>query len=426
MLKVGVISDSHFPNTETIEKNMFNTLSHMKEYGVDLIVFAGDICDQDQKWTYDMFNDIFEYVFKTDRPQVAAVMGNHDYWFSNHKADIHAVEYFKKAFCVDDINFHVVKDGLHFIGVTSDPYFVGDKFNTPEGELTCQKGNYDYIKNWLKNQIKIAEDDNPDIPIFVISHFPPKNTLPGSYVKDNGNEDLYECFKDHPQIISLSGHTHFSLVDEKSIHQRDFTSVNTGSLQCVCCTIIEKPDKNGALDECIDLERLPGDAYRRFPSYLIMDVWDKKVVFHRFFANGGVCGKDWIVEFPAAKRNFIYTDKRFELSVAPYFTHNDTLKVYNLKHKNNLQNNNLIYLVVKIPEYDGRIVGFKYIIKNNSGFIKEGYSYAEIDEYIDAPKVFHTMMFTDLPEGTLSFTVYAVESFGKLSSNCLTATLIID
>ena len=84
---------------------------------------------------------------------------------------------------------------------------------------------------WFEKKIKIALEDNDTKPIFVTTHFPPYNTVYGSL--EWGNKILAECFKKYPQIINFSGHSHYSLIDERSIYHKDCTAIQTQSLSYI-------------------------------------------------------------------------------------------------------------------------------------------------------------------------------------------------
>ena len=424
-VKFGVITDAHIPNIETIEKNLYNALFELKRREIDLIIFAGDICDQNQEWAYEIYKTIFDSVFAENRPQVLAVSGNHDLWSKVHVCDKTAAENLKKYNFQSDVNTHIELNGFHFIGVTSYPYFEGKDTETEGAFEASKRGDYTYIEDWLKAELEKACSVSGK-PVFVITHFPPKNTLPGSYLTEwDGNQTLAKIFKRYPQVISISGHTHFSLYDERSIHQRDFTSVNGGSLHCVGCTQIEKTAPNGELKEFINLTRQPADAYRKFPTYLYGEADEKQVRFTRLCASTGEkCGADWQITCPIKKEEFIYTDDRFEKPVQFRFEKGDFLKVFHLKNKDYFQGVNLCYALVKIPAYAGRIVGFKYILEKD-GERKETAVYSEIDDNIAYPKVFQVIPLENLEKGVYSIKVYAVESFGRSSENYLESEFIV-
>ena len=65
-------------------------------------------------------------------------------------------------------------------------------------------------------------------PIFITTHFNAKDTVYGAeyfFAKS-----LRELFNKYQNIIHFSGHSHYSLIDERSIWQKEFTSIQTQSI----------------------------------------------------------------------------------------------------------------------------------------------------------------------------------------------------
>ena len=73
--------------------------------------------------------------------------------------------------------------------------------------------------------------DDPTKPIFVITHLNPIDTVYGSDAW--GNADIHDVLQDYPQVISLSGHSHYTVADERSIWQGSYTAMSTQSLDYI-------------------------------------------------------------------------------------------------------------------------------------------------------------------------------------------------
>jgi hypothetical protein len=74
-----------------------------------------------------------------------------------------------------------------------------------------------------------------DKPLFLLTHYPPAETMAGSFDKA-GIRELREVLNDFPQVISLSGHTHWPLEDEQYLWQGNFTAVTASTLAYGCMT----------------------------------------------------------------------------------------------------------------------------------------------------------------------------------------------
>ncbi len=62
-------------------------------------------------------------------------------------------------------------------------------------------------------------------PIFVITHVNPIYTCYGS--DKRGNKGIFDAIKYYRKAISISSHSHYSIIDDKSIWQGQFTANQT-------------------------------------------------------------------------------------------------------------------------------------------------------------------------------------------------------
>ncbi|WP_306338628.1 metallophosphoesterase [Streptomyces sp. KL118A] len=86
---------------------------------------------------------------------------------------------------------------------------------------------------WLKKRLAelTADPANARTPILVQGHRPaPGTAMDGQQAS---NPQLTKDLGAHPQVIYFSGHSHLNINDERSVHQRDFTAVNDGSMSYV-------------------------------------------------------------------------------------------------------------------------------------------------------------------------------------------------
>ncbi|HRT82852.1 MAG TPA: hypothetical protein P5127_06795, partial [Oscillospiraceae bacterium] len=143
-----------------------------------------------------------------DNTKLLAVMGNHE--FSHDRPN--TLSNWKRATGMN-FRFHEVINGFHFIGLSPDDEGRG---YTLDSQI------------WLVEQLKIAENDNPDYPIFVFQHHHIWGTVYGSL--NWGNVDLTAILAQFPQVIDFSGHSHYPINDPASIWQGSFTALGTGTL----------------------------------------------------------------------------------------------------------------------------------------------------------------------------------------------------
>ena len=296
-LRVGIISDTQsYPgSSDPGQKNLREALNQLKEKDVDVILYAGDVSDNGNAQVYREYQEIVADVFPDNatKPEFVVIMGNHDYW--NDMAPVDAQKNFTDNIGQDSINVHKVVKGYDFIGISPEEGAVHGVY-TPE---KSQKFFHDAMEKAIRRA--------PDKPVFVVTHQHAKDTVYGS--DGWGNPDLTEMFKPYPQLVHFSGHSHFVLSDERSIFQKDFTSVGTSSLSY--CELA--PGRvNGPVPPHAE------DAL----EYLVMDVFDDHLDFHRYelrFNEEIKADALWSMKLPADKETFTYTSDRADKRSKPFF-----------------------------------------------------------------------------------------------------------
>lgn len=86
---------------------------------------------------------------------------------------------------------------------------------------------------WLKGRLAelTANPANTNKPILIQGHRPAAGTTMDG--QQASNPGLTQDLSAFPQAILLTGHSHLNINDERSIHQKDFTAVNDGSMSYV-------------------------------------------------------------------------------------------------------------------------------------------------------------------------------------------------
>ncbi len=290
---VGVISDSQlspfsWKNNRTFERNLIKSLQMLKNSGCNMIIFAGDICNIANFYAYRRFKNAFKLVFGVKPPLLQIIMGNHDYFpaFTSK---------WKKRFMFETYlgckpYSHYVVNGYHFIGVSPD--------------CRKQRNGYSEVLEWLDNELAEAVADSGNKPVFVTTHNNAENTVYGSDVY--GDIKLGKVLAKYPSVVNFGGHTHFPMVDERSIHQRDFTSLNTQSTSYV---ELEKGKVNGSV---------PPNPHIS-PMGYVLKFHEDKIDILRMNAGTGTEEKEnmrWSLPTEISKDKFVYTDDRFDISNA--------------------------------------------------------------------------------------------------------------
>jgi hypothetical protein len=275
---------------------------------------------------------------------------------------------------------------------------------------------------WAENQIKIAYEDDKTKPIIVQTHFNAKDTVYGSNIYFAKN--LREIFNKYPNIIHFSGHSHYSLIDERSIWQDEFTSIQT---QSISYTELEHGFQNGIIpcDEYGDNE-IAGKNYMG----LIMDLTDNQCKIQRisFAENGILYGEPWIVDVPIDKNNFRYTlDKRLMKRNRPVFKFkNEEDKKIILEKDDKIKSGYALKFIA--ASHEDFVYKYKVVLKNvKNNEIKEIFY---VSDHFLLPKDRKSIMRyqfnkNGLDKGEYNIKIYAIESFGKESENFLEGNIII-
>ncbi|MBQ7207280.1 MAG: metallophosphoesterase [Lentisphaeria bacterium] len=305
-LKIAAVSDVH-------EKwrDLERVFSFLAEKDPDVVLCGGDITNGDPAG-YAKYIEIYDRCFSKKKPAPVhiPILGNHDYLaFPKGGKRPSARESMKRFFGPMGLparwlQHHQVK-GYTFIGVSA----------------TDDKGEHSdpaEIKQ-VSDLIGKAEKAAPGKPVFVLTHLTPAFTLARSdFAETKAPKARYHWRVDnirrmleiHPQAVSISGHTHLALEDERTIWQGEFTAVHAGVLRWVT------PQKPAPLSGMIDtLDRFGGR------NFIYIEVFDREMVVCRFDANT-LCEikpeKRWRISLPYTPEKAVYTSRRASPS-APQF-----------------------------------------------------------------------------------------------------------
>ncbi len=385
--KVAVISDTQLPPTEedlknddTYLQNLKKALTVIKNNGVDMILFAGDIGDLGTRFAFQTYVDALDEVFGDDKPIVQTIMGNHDYWNKNASTAINHI----KAF--EDITgqspwTHYVVNGYHFIGASPN-----------YGSMSSA---YSITAKWLDKELEKASADSEGKPIIVMTHNQPKDTSYGS--EDWGDSTLNKVLSKYPNVINFSGHVHYSLLDERSIWQGEYTVINTQSLSYI---ELEQGKENGTVPPNADAT----------PMGYIMEFSGKSIDIHRVnFADGNMGYEEktdmlWSFSLPYENDGKYAFDSRKAENQAP---------VINNTEGTVTSNEDKVILSFAAGTDDDFVHSYKVVIDDR----ETKYFFSDFYSGIDNMK--NTVELEDDGK-THNYKIYAVDSWGEESESCVT------
>ena len=395
--KIGIVSD--FQLSQELEKispsfkyyanNVYVTLNYFKKHDIDLIIIAGDITNNGRLLNLIYFKKIFYSVFnENSKPRVISLMGNHDYFDLNFTNSENQKKFYKVINSYP--NSHYIINGYHFIFWSQDNYLINDRGIT----------NYTWIKNNLDQAIQNLKKKGD--PIFVITHIPPKLTVYGSETIW-GHEGIYNFLKDYHEVICISGHSHYSLRNTRSIWQKDFTVVNTQSISYV--------DLDNYFINAINVRR---ESARDCESMgLIAHLTNKNIIFDRVrFLTEEIMEEKWKINFPINIKEFEYTLEKLNKKEVPVFQ-NKTIKIEE-KMENNFLNYYIVFNAAAHLEY---VYKYKIILKSfmNKGIKKVLYYYSDYYKNKKERKKIMKFKLPNINPGMYNVEIYAIDSFDNIS-----------
>ncbi len=235
VVSFGAVSDVHINAnaTDSNAQKYIKALQLLKKYSgnkLDAITIAGDISAS----SYDSgIGSAFQTITDAELGEDANVFfvtGNHDAQSGQWNTLAQFYSDFAK-YTADDLtssqhdrgNRHKVINGYHYIAVNMMDYWNSSEamFDTRDLE-------------WLAKELEAARKDAPGQPIFVYVHAGVYGTTYGSDLYTGnywGSKLIHSYLENYPEVVTFSGHVHFPLADERTIYQKNFTSLNCGSVQ---------------------------------------------------------------------------------------------------------------------------------------------------------------------------------------------------
>lgn len=190
---------------------------------LDALLFAGDLTVEG---TFESISDFWRVVqseLRGDTAVMSVLAKNHDNW-SEGRACVKTGLSFYRSVTGLPTDYRTVIGGCSFIGLS-----------------TCAETGVYYAepqREWLRTQLSDALCETPGKPIFVMHHEHVSNTVYGSYPQDGWGMDFFrDIFDEFPQVVHLSGHSHYPINDPRSVWQGTFTAVGCGALSYAELTV---------------------------------------------------------------------------------------------------------------------------------------------------------------------------------------------
>ena len=367
--RFGVVSDIHFGSAGRAEKGLrkggndetfVKAMEWFRDQGADGVIIAGDMADRGMTYELKAVADAWFRVFPDDKApdgrkvERLFVTGNHDWEGFNYGdfAKKHYPDETERMRYILRHNlektwadlFHEDYRPLYLKTVKGIP-FVGAHWNP-----TKERGHYGTAFLGLDEFLSANKGKfDPKLPLLYAQHPHPKNTCYGPWAWGHDSGFSTKALSAYSNAIAFSGHSHYTLVDERAIWQGEFVSVGTASLRYSGVTYDSFPSGSRAFEN--SSSNLPkakrasvddGKMMRKIPPQdgrqgMLVSVYEDCVVFaRRNFADGfeGSLGADWVLPLPNAEAKPFAHLKRTKEEVAPQFAAGDAIKVAKGKVKN--------------------------------------------------------------------------------------------
>lgn len=372
VLRFMVVSDVHIRDEHSVERERLATAVQYayriaegsENYKkLDAIAIVGDLATSGTLPQFQAAKKILDENVK-DGTQLIVSIASHEY--HNEGGVPVATARLKEVFGCPPDNHYVI-NGFHFVSASPS--------------RSC---NYDDDKKkWMAENLKAAADDGFKKPIFVFQHPHNTDTVYGSMLW--GEDDLIAVYMNYPQIIHFSGHSHAPINDPRSIHQKHFTSVGTGTLSYFEMDEFDKiyktfPDgkENAAQMTIVEVDE--NNRVRIYPYDVLTDNYFPYI---------------WKIDTPSDPTSFKYTrEKRYHIAGLPYFEEDAEITVKNVD-KSSVE---IEFPQAKSPD-DPYVNSYDFTLKDTDGRIIQRFSKWSEYYFYNMPKTL-TVNFDGLQENS--------------------------
>lgn len=308
VFRIAVASDVHIKtddnntNADRLAK-LFETAyrysdAHPTYTALDAVLLAGDNCHTGADEEYAILRSVVRENLR-EGTQFVPIMGNHEFRTTGLEGYARNMD--------TPADLHVVVKGFHIIGLSP----CDGKGGAPQSIQQAQ---------WMYRELRKAQADDPERPIFTMQHGHIWNTV---YVsKDwftHASAQLHAVYSQFPQVINFSGHSHGPVNHPLSIWQNSYTQVGTGTMNYF------------EMEDNIQAETVP-DGASRSAQYTIVEVDAQNRVRMLPF---NILTEDFIktpsttddpakalirqIDKPSDPSTFVYTAARKKTAGTPWF-----------------------------------------------------------------------------------------------------------
>ena len=367
-LRFGVMSDIHIRYVDRSGREaqgwgsnatFRRALEWFRAQNVDAVVIAGDMADygltDDLEAVVQAWQDVFpNNRYPDGRPvEKVFIYGNHDflgYLYGNavekrFPDEKERVKHILRADLKGNWRKFFHEDYSRLYAKEIKGYrFIAQHWDDGTGMETRYGWGEGHLGEGLDAYFKAhGKAIDPSRPFFYVQHPHLKDTCYGSWAWGHDNGGATRALSSYPNAIALSGHSHYSLTDERSVWQGAFTSVGTASLLYTGLPFDECAPGGQENAGASGKDAWRHNAAKLSPMFwrddcrqgMLWSVYDDCIVIRRREMLSGLdVGDDWVMPLPAAEsKPFAFAERARKLS-APRFADGAKLEVERTKARN--------------------------------------------------------------------------------------------
>ena len=391
-LRFMVVSDIHIKDEPTVERERFaaairdayKIAKSSDSYNkLDAIVVVGDFANSGTEIQMRAAKQILDDNVDYNETKTILSIASHEY----HGEPEMAKKRFTDIFGAP-VDVHEVINGFHFISLSPSE--------------KCRF--YEEKQKWVGEQLKSAAKEDRKKPIFVFQHPHVCDTVLSSL--NWGEEDLNLVYMDYPQMINFSGHSHAPINDPRSINQKHFTCLGTGTLSYFEIDEFDKPCGTfpygkGKAAQMLIVEASEDNRVRIYPYDVI---------------TGNFFPYVWKIDTPSEPSSFIYTNERYKTDIVPYFDKNTKISFSDITPTSC----KVTFSQAKIDE--DYVDNYDILVRDSNGDIVKQLNIWSEYYFYDMPEEL-SVDITDLdPDSNYAVNIYANGFWHNKSKDCLIAT----
>ena len=363
-LKIGVLSDVHLKNPGD-ESTFLKALEYFRDSGADGVLIAGDIADTGRAFELKLCADSWYKIFPggkapDGRPvEQLFVYGNHDIDGWNWKGNAKRYKDDPELKKTDAIGFEnnrarVWEELFH---EKYEPIWL--KRVKGFAFIGAHWGNI-RIEEFMKEH---GTEIDPSLPFFYTQHAHPRDTCFGSWAWGRDDGRSTRALSPFPNAVAFSGHSHYTLTDERTVWQGAFTSVNTASLKYASADYSLRENMPGNGHGYRGEKRrhlMPNIPTSNGRQGMLMSVFDDHIALERReFVTGQSLGDDWVLPLPCAESKPFAYAAHAKRRTAPEFAEGAAPKV---EARRDEKNGELLEIKFPAAQTRGKCRVFEYEI----------------------------------------------------------------